>query len=237
MLKITEKYLSIPPYISTSWDQIGTLYISPKGDLIINLKNGREISLPHLSKEEMETIFSMHSKAIEKLSSSLEKFPNPLQRNPSPLPPLGFSISSSSPIDAMGSVLQHNPEQKDAPDLPEEILNKISGISKILGMPNQDALPEPEEGCNCMYCQIARSIRRANCSEESDKTSKENIEEIVSDQDLKFREWDIQQIADKLFSVTSCTDDSESYRVYLGSPIGCTCGQKNCEHIRAVLNS
>ena len=40
-----------------------------------------------------------------------------------------------------------------------------------------------------------------------------------------------------LIVVTNPLDANEHYNVFLGDPIGCTCGQKNCEHIRAVLNS
>ncbi|MGH2612567.1 MAG: hypothetical protein ACRDFB_05905, partial [Rhabdochlamydiaceae bacterium] len=62
-------------------------------------------------------------------------------------------------------------------------------------------------------------------------------EEEVSDEDLKFRTWDIKQENDKLYSVTNPLDKKEHYNVFLGKPLGCTCGNKNCEHIQAVLKS
>jgi hypothetical protein len=64
----------------------------------------------------------------------------------------------------------------------------------------------------------------------------EEIEE-VSDEDLKFRDWEIKQTAEQLYTVTNPLDANEHYNVFLGSPLGCTCGDKNCEHIRAVLTS
>jgi hypothetical protein len=32
-------------------------------------------------------------------------------------------------------------------------------------------------------------------------------------------------------------DHKEHYNVFLGDPIGCSCGNNNCEHIQAVLKS
>ena len=63
------------------------------------------------------------------------------------------------------------------------------------------------------------------------------VEEEITEDDLKFRNWDIRQTADKLYAVTNPLDENEHYSVFLGTPLGCTCGEKNCEHIRAVLNS
>ena len=62
-------------------------------------------------------------------------------------------------------------------------------------------------------------------------------EEIVSDAELHFREWDIKQLEKQLYNVTNPLDTTEHYQVFLGTPLGCTCGKTNCEHIRAVLNS
>ena len=58
-----------------------------------------------------------------------------------------------------------------------------------------------------------------------------------SEDDLKFRDWDIEQKSEELYEVTNPIDQNEHYQVFLGNPVGCTCGKKNCEHIRTVLNS
>ena len=62
-------------------------------------------------------------------------------------------------------------------------------------------------------------------------------EEIVSDEDLAFRDWEIKQTTDEKYQVTNPLDANEQYNVFLGNPLGCTCGEKNCEHIRAVLST
>ena len=59
----------------------------------------------------------------------------------------------------------------------------------------------------------------------------------MNEEDLKFRNWEIEQTADKLYIVTNPFDKNEHYSVFLGDPLGCTCGEKNCEHIRAVLTT
>jgi len=69
------------------------------------------------------------------------------------------------------------------------------------------------------------------------KKKQESLEEEVSAEDLKFRDWDIVQSGDDVYIVTNPLNAEEQYNVYLGNPVGCTCGQPNCEHIRSVLNS
>ena len=63
------------------------------------------------------------------------------------------------------------------------------------------------------------------------------MEEIVSDEELRFKTWEISQTNDKLYLVSNPIDANEHYSVYLGEPVGCTCGEKHCDHIRAVLSS
>jgi hypothetical protein len=106
-------------------------------------------------------------------------------------------------------------------------LEKITTVARAFGLADTSALQDPEPNCNCVYCQVVRSLKQEN------KTP----EEEVSESDLRFRNWDIVQTADKLYLITNPLDKNEHYNVYLGSPLGCTCGSKNCEHIRAVLSS
>ena len=134
----------------------------------------------------------------------------------------------------MGTLLQHNPEQADGPDLPPEVLEKITQLSKAMGIDDPEAAPKPEPHCNCMRCQIAKAMQAGL---EKEERPAEEPEEIVSDEELKFCSWDIKQTEDKLYCVTNRLDEKEHYHVYLGDPIGCTCGQTHCEHIRAVLDS
>ena len=62
-------------------------------------------------------------------------------------------------------------------------------------------------------------------------------EEKIDDLDLVFRDWEIKELSNNLYTVTNPLDLNEHYNVFLGEPIGCTCGHKNCEHIKAVLQS
>ncbi len=89
-----------------------------------------------------------------------------------------------------------------------------------------EAFPKPEPHCNCPHCQIARAMHGIE---------KQELEEPVSDEDLKFRDWEIKQTGEKLYSVTNPIDPSEQYTVFLGEPVGCTCGHSHCEHIKSVL--
>lgn len=215
-MKITANGLSIPPYISTTWQNIDSLYAREDGVLVILLQSGSEVQVPHLTKESIQEIFEAHARSMEE----------PAQDD-SFLPPLSFSL----PIkEGTGSLLttamQHDPDKKDLEPLPLEILQKIVGIARAFGL-DESALQAAEEGCHCMFCQLSRAI----------KGTAEEIEEEVTEEDLRFRIWDIAQEEEQLYSVTNPLDANEQYKVFLGAPIGCTCGSKNCEHIRAVLNT
>lgn len=218
-MKINNKILSIPPYISTSWKNINSLLVDQSGQLIILLHTNAKIIIPHLDSSIINVIFDAHAKYVEveeKQKPKTDGFPLPLK-------------IGSDGIESVGSAMQHNPDQATSPDLPEEILSKISGIVKVMGIEDPELLPKAEPNCNCVHCQIARAIRGIKKGEE--------VEEEISEEDLKFRLWDIKQTGEKLYLVTNPLDKKEEYSVFLGEPIGCTCGSKNCEHIRAVLNS
>lgn len=240
MKKINPKILSIPPYISTSWNNINTLHmkeVDGKSILVVVLQNGTMIEVPNLELSVIEQIFTSHGKFLEQ--ESLGQIEPIKQFEPSKTSDLSFSFgvpfrfdAPEGGLDHFGNILQHNPEQANAPDLPEEILKKIGIISKSLGM-NMETMniPKAEPHCNCVYCQLFRAIQNENeCLPEIE-------EDIVTDEDLKFRDWDIQQENDRLYIVSNPEDKNEHYQVFLGDPIGCTCGQENCEHLRTVLNN
>ncbi len=220
-MKINEKILNIPPYISTAWDNINTIFSDNNNNIIINLNDGSKITIPNLHGEIIEEIFDVHAKFIEKKNSitSTLKFQTPLLNDP-----LGG-------LESMSSAMQHNPEQKDAPNLPPDLLKKIAGLAKIFSDETSLEMPKPEQNCNCVYCQIAKALNIGS------GINPENLDEAVSEEELKFKLWDIEEIDEKLFTITNPLDSNEHYNVYLGNPIGCTCGKKDCEHIKAVLNS
>ncbi|MEL7431765.1 MAG: hypothetical protein AAGI90_04450 [Chlamydiota bacterium] len=222
---MNEKFLSIPPYITTAWTNVQSLYVQKEQDttsfLVIELKNGTTaIRIPDLSQATIDQAFHYHTKFLEQEESPI------LTSSQGPLFKLG-SIGLGS-LDQLGSAMQHNPEQMHAPDLPQEFLKKVGDIAKALGMEKPDQLPKPEPHCNCPYCQVANALQKPGAFEE---------EELVSDEELRFRVWDVEQTSDQLYVVTNPLDKMEKYNVFLGNPIGCTCGQKNCEHIKTVLNS
>lgn len=241
-VKLSEKVISIPPYISTSWSNIKSLYIDDDKALIFNLVDGAKVHIPGLSEDVIQAIFDMHVKVVEQRLEGGEKEPqdNGVQDMLSKMSdssgggvafPMQFEMND---LDGLGSMMQHNPAQSDSPDLPDEVLKKVAAIAEVVGKDEMMAVPQPVQGCNCFYCQITRAIHKGvdDLVEEDEDAFDE-----VTDDDLKFREWDIKQIGENLYEVVNPLDESERYNVFLGEPLGCTCGEKNCEHVRAVLQS
>lgn len=217
---INQKILSIPPHLSVSWKQIASIH-KEGSSLVVLLSTGSRIDVPNLAENIIEQIFNMHAQVLQ------------LEQEPQTTPgmPLKFGFEG---MENFGNMMQHSSEQSDSPDLPSEMLGKISNLAKALGMQDTNLeLPEAEPHCNCPFCQIAKAM--ANATDQIQES--EEQEEPVSEEDLHFRDWDISQEADKLYIVKNPLDTEEHYQVFLGAPVGCTCGDKNCEHIRAVLNS
>ena len=234
-MKINDKILSIPPYISTSWGNIRTLHM--KGNLLaVTLVDGDSINIPGLTPESIESIFEAHI-------SHIESKPEPTQNKSIPSFLQGivnedtmvtqFRIGISG-MDGLGAALQHNPAQANAPDLPSEVLQKIQAIAKIVAPDEALVTPKPEPHCNCFHCQIARALLHEVIEEEPYHEMKN--QEIVTEEDLTFQQWEVVQTGDKIFTVVNRLDTNEKYNVCL-DPIGCTCGQADCEHIVAVLKS
>lgn len=237
-MKINEKILSIPPYISTTWSQIAALHM--KGSLLsITMTDGEAINISGLSADLINQIFSYHAAHLEKeiLPSSQSSYPPAKMGLKEGLGSIGESATLSfafGTIDGLNMMAQHNPAQAEAPDLPPEVLQNISEIARA-ALPLGDLqLPKPESHCNCFYCQIARAISSSPLVVESHE---QHQDEEVNDDELHFEDWTITQTGEKLYNVTSRLDDNEKYSVFLGHPVGCTCGKNGCEHILAVLKS
>lgn len=227
---INQKTISIPPYISTSWKNISSLHLEEIASsliLFICLKNGTKIQIPGLDKPVIEKIFNSHAKHLEGES----ELPLNKETNHN-LFSFGMPLKQGiEGIESLGSAMQHSPDQGSTPNLPPEVLSKIISIVKVLGIEDSEHLPKPEPHCNCVHCQIAKALQlRSGINEE-------NLDEEVSDEELQFKDWEIKQTGSDLFSVINPLDHGEQYSVFLGNPIGCTCGNKNCEHIKAVLKS
>ncbi|WP_279447061.1 hypothetical protein [Chlamydia psittaci] len=241
-VKINDQLICIPPYISARWNQIAFIEsqegeVQGRSTLKLHLIDGKTISIPNLDQAIIDIAFQEHLLHLEssqmmrdesgREDDKLGMLINTLQQlskdtdvqifaHKSLISPL---FSGTSPMEM---VLQHTPEHKDHPDAPADILEKMVTVIRSLVGNNQNLFPKAEPHCNCMHCQIARVI-----SEEEEAT--------VSEQDLSFRTWDISPAGNKLYLVTNPLNPNEQFSVYLGTPIGCTCGQVNCEHIKAVL--
>lgn len=241
-MKINQKILSIPPYISTSWKNVLSLHIDKREGhsiLVIGLVNGSTIEIPGLDSNTLKATFAAHSKHLEREESVDEIKQGPI----GPLMPPQFAGDPSAVLSLpiqfgidthMGNILQHNQEASDSPDLPQDVLEKITTLAQSMGFAEMDHFPKPEPHCNCVHCQIMRAMQQ---KQEDNSHHELSENEEVSDDELRFRDWDIKQQGDKLYIVTNPLNQTEHYDVFLGSPVGCTCGQSNCEHIKAVLNS
>jgi hypothetical protein len=215
-MMITAHMLSIPPYISTLWRNIASIHSTEDGvnlKLIVILNSGVQVVIPSLDQNQINSIFEAHAR----------------YGSGSPQSPASFSFPLSLQPDLLQMTTQHDPSRANSPEIPPQVLIRIASIAKILGLDDENSsLLQGEPNCNCPFCQVSRALSNGGAPK---------IEEEISDEDLQFRTWDIQQTAENLYAVSNPLDNAERYSVYLGDPIGCTCGQKNCEHIRAVLNS
>lgn len=249
-MRINSKILSIPPYLSTGWHNIAALHKEDRNFtsfLIVTLINGTRIEVPGLELPIILAIFSAHAKYHmdqEQISGGPKEIPQLNEQEigglieNDPFSGMGLPLKiGSGGLESLGAAMQHNSDQANTPDLPKEMLNKIGAIAKAVGIDDSAILPQAEPHCNCMHCQIARAIHSSISGEETVEPAQKEEEEEVSPEDLKFRLWDIDQTAEKLYIVSNPLDEKEHYSVYLGEPLGCTCGEKNCEHIKAVLNS
>lgn len=233
-MRINQKVLSIPPYLSTSWKNIVSLRAEEKKDdfsLLVTLIDGTQTEVPHLPKQVIDAIFAAHAKFLD-----MEIPSKPAAKLSLDSSPTRFSLKMRLPnLEGLDSVLMHNQEQYESPSLPAEILEKISSLTRSMGPEEIDTIPQPEPHCNCPHCQITRAIHQGALRKEASQIEPE--EEIVLEEDLHFRSWDIKQTAEQLYQVTNPLNTEEHYNVFLGSPVGCTCGSKSCEHIKAVLSS
>lgn len=250
-VKIDDSVICIPPHISTTWDEVTFLQSEENAEtkrftLILHLADEKIVKIPDLDASIIDIAFGAHMKHLE----TKKEAPRPQKSAEEPKTlggflqqitglspdqlnnmPIQFGVSGSIPgMENIQNAMQHDQSKADTPDVPQEVLDKITEMAKMVSGGNLEDFPKPEPHCNCMHCQLARSIHNMEKSAELE-------EEIVSDDELTFRSWDIQQNGDHLYIVTNPLNSGEQYSVFLGKPVGCTCGQADCEHIKAVLYS
>lgn len=241
---INEKLISIPPYLSTDWSNVRCLHMDDNR-LVVTLTSGQAVMIPQLEKEMVQLAFTKHASFLEggvgnevdlgvgNVDDASASFMETAGASGMEMPL--FRMGLGPGMENFSAALQHNPAQASSPDLPLEILQKIASVAKIVAPDDPDLLPKAEPHCNCIHCQIARAIHGGLESEAEAEI--EEDEEEVTNEDLSFQQWDIEQIGENLHSVTNRLDSKESYKVYIGDPVGCTCGTSGCEHIVAVLQS
>ncbi|CCB92034.1 putative uncharacterized protein [Waddlia chondrophila 2032/99] len=249
-MKINKKILSLPPYISTSWTNVESLHMEHTS-LIISLYNGESVSIPDVDPQLLESIFDAHASFIESGGDQPPKQPQtatfqfPFAQGGLQIGEFPFKFGAGG-FENFQAAMQHNPEQANMDNLPEEILSKIRSLSKIL-IPKEalESAPKGEPHCNCMYCQVAKALHEGwdgqNAWDNEEDKKEERVidvsQEEVRDSDLQFQQWQIIQTDEKMYTVTNKLDTEEKYNVFLGHPLGCTCGKEGCEHILAVLKS
>lgn len=239
-VKINEKLICIPPHISTTWDQVTFLHTEEESGqliLVLHLSNGKVVKIPHLDSSIIDIAFAAHMRYLEsaKPQEAQARHSGGIIQtlfglSPDQLSAFPFKIGIGN-AEGLEMAFQHNPSQSNAPLLPPEIIEKIASIAKTLTNGDLSGFPKPEPHCNCMHCQVARAIHHLS------STESQGDEELITEEDLCFRTWEVRQVGEKLYMATNPLDPREQYNVYLGSPVGCTCGQAHCEHIKAVLSS
>ncbi|MBA3238800.1 MAG: hypothetical protein H0T62_10715 [Parachlamydiaceae bacterium] len=245
-MKIDNKILSVPPYISTLWKYVDGLYMRG-ATLVVTLFGGESVNIPGLNSEIIKSIFSAHVDSLEQEArlqilnkSNLQQLPDmpfglPIFSQTFPMMTSGessfqFGIGS---MDGFATAMQHNPAQANAPDLPTEILQKIGAIVKIVAPEEVIENASAVQHCNCPHCQITRAI-----SAEPEISNNEKCSEVqpLPSPETIFEKWKIQQAGDNLYKVIDSEDLAE-YQVSLSESISCSCGKQGCVHIIAVLKS
>lgn len=252
-MEINPRFISLPPFLSVAWHQVASIHME-EDLLIFTLISGGSIELANLPQEVIQRIFNVHcfymrntpaavvrpqqQHSLQKDAPQSSSQTNSALAEPpaADIPEIGGIRLGFTTLDGMGSALQHNPTMADAPDIPHDILNKIAAVTKILAPDESEVVPKAEPNCNCMHCQIVRTIH-SELKGVPAKGFEDKQESIVHDEELTFQEWEIKQEADQLFTVIRRLEPKEQYQVFLGQPIGCTCGKEGCEHIVAVLQS
>ena len=237
-MKLTPKIFSIPPYISTRWEFILSLRVTDDV-LMVTLKDGTICTIPNLPKETIDQIFAFHAEAEEAQDQERENLQPLLESMKMGFKDLMQMLSKlgATAVGSIGKALEHDPQNANLPELPQDMVKKVQLLLNVIPKEDILAMPEGIPGCHCMYCQINGILRRAIEGREGSAPDALAESEPVEEKDLQFSEWIVESIGDKLYKVTNKLNHSEEFRVFLGDPIGCTCGKPHCEHVLAVLRS
>lgn len=261
-MKITSKILSIPPYLSTSWYDVDSLFQAEDGVLVVALTNGTQVRLEHLSQEIVHTIFDAHACFLEEEAQREDEEDDEdddgvkrAEVEFSVQTPFTLSQAEELSGDAMKIFMEHDPSRSLGPLLPEAVLKRVSALAKMFLPPNMIPLDASHENCRCPFCQIVRALsglpqpifedeeeekKRILQSLQEKKGKEEHREKGEQEREKEKKgssPWLIQQLEEEVYAVTDRAHPDQVYRVSLATPITCSCGQPNCVHIIAVLKS
>lgn len=265
-MKITSKILSIPPYLSTSWYDVDSLFQSEDGALVVALTNGTHVRLEQLSSEVIHTIFNAHACFLEEEAAREEEEDEEEDKG---LKRAEVEFSVQTPFtmgqmdegngDAMKIFMEHDASRSLGPLLPDAVLKRVTALAKMFLPPDMIPLDASHENCRCPFCQIVRALSGLpQPSLEEGEEKKKSLELREPAREKKSREehkeplagkesehgkqkgdllWTIQQIGDQLYKVTEKAHPERVFQVSLATPVTCSCGEPNCVHIIAVLKS
>lgn len=229
-MKITATTLSIPPYITANWDSISVIHMEEIEEeiiLVITLITEDRVEVPGLSIDQIEEIqrkFSEFMNANNKKEMASEHS-NQIVSVISDMFQQLFQEMREGPVSVIKIPVTHTPSQANLPQLSPETLNNIVKIIQSIGISESNLVNSEDciDKCRCLYCQA--------CSHVRDKLGKSD----VKNDDISFdTEWNISQVSEFAFNVQSKEFPDEVFKVSL-KPVQCSCGQKNCEHIKVVL--
>lgn len=228
-MKINKNMLSIPPYITTTWDNITCVQACVVQDEFVDIKiclaDGEKVEVPHVPEKIFNKIRDEYEKFIE--SSSINT-PADLGGIASGIADIFQGANRELPAIGRGEnvgvigfpVSGHPRQHHEAPVLGKEALRQIT---KTLGEKAFEG--EYITKCNCIYCQSCRFVQ--------DKKNKESGEKPLEFSDA----WLVEEVGTDKFIVRDKMKESNVFTVYLKPKIICSCGSNVCEHIKATLFS
>lgn len=223
-MAVTRRVLHLPPYISTSWENVIALHMEQDEDsdeplLVVTLQGGAQIGIPNLREEIAHELFALHAQILageENLKCSQE---------------LNKAEGLFEPEEMLKLLICHQPALCDEQPMPEEVECKLQSIGQLLDRDILARLKRPVDNCNCPFCQVHRALLTDlhNEAESTEDLPDTTIERMQSGK------WVINTKDQSTFTVFTEESPQERFQVCLGECISCTCGQANCEHVKAVL--
>lgn len=236
-MKINSNVISIPPYITTSWENVNVINVEIDKDkkkiLIISLESGDQIKIPELSDEDIHNVTSSFESFIEKTSneqnfvdhnSMISGLTEVFQQFINDGKTSQATMSQSPGIGVVKVPLGHSALHSNMPIFdPESLRNIIKTIKAIGEGRNLFEKGEYQECCNCIYCQACKFLQE------------EKTENELKEENLEFASsWNVEEVNSNEYLVSN-KENNSTFNVKLEPSVACSCGSNKCEHIRIVL--